>query len=471
MKLTPKVILLVLVVLLISMSMLSIPIYWYTRVALEDSLGDQLIRMSHVIGQNLDQDVLQTLSVEPELGGLRRQFETNLEKFSTEGIVGITLYRRDGTILAQDRQTKKELVSLSQALPGLLTLSADGQASVSEIYQMANGSYVKAVARPVTTGVDQEVVLVIWAGANYMAVINQMQGSLLWIFLAAILVAIAMTYIFSRSLIRPVHALSRYAGAIQSNLNSTPIDLHRSDELGDLNQSLMKMHEEIRKQEETARQLLAGIAHEIKNPLGGMEIYTGLLKDELAQLPDGKAGEMGSYLQKISAELHHLNRIVQEYLDYARPLKSVIEPVRIQEVFDDIKTLLIPEMNGLDQSLQLFGDATLHTDRSKLHRVFLNLVQNGLTAAGLGGEIQVEVIEHQTSLELQFKDNGPGIPAADRERVFEPYFSTTDRGYGLGLSIVQSILAELGGTILVQRSDASGTVFVATLPKKEMKNT
>jgi two-component system OmpR family sensor kinase len=470
MKLTPKVILLVLVVLLISMSMLSIPLYWYTRVALEDSLGDQLIRMSHVIGQNLDQEVLQTLSREPELGRLRQQFETNLEKFSTEGIVGITLYRRDGTILAQDRQTKKDLARLSQALPGLLTLGSDGQASVSEIYQMANGSYVKAVALPVITGPEQDAILVIWAGANYMAVIKQLQGSLLWIFLAAILVAIAMTFIFSRSLIRPVRALSRYAGAIQSNLNSTPVDLQRSDEFGDLNHSLIKMHEEIRKQEETARQLLAGIAHEIKNPLGGMEIYAGLLKDELAQLPDEKAGETGPYLERIRAELHHLNRIVQEYLDYARPLKSVIETVRIQEVFDDIKALLAPEMDSLDQALRLQGDALLRTDRSKLHRVFLNLVQNGLTAAGSGGEIQIEVIEQKTSIELSFKDNGPGIPKADRERIFEPYFSTTDRGYGLGLSIVQSILTELGGTILVQKSDASGTVFVATLPKKEMNS-
>lgn len=469
MKLTPKVNLLVLVVLLISMSMLSIPVYWYTRVALEDSLGDQLIRMSHVVGQNLDQEVLQTLSLEPELSGLRNQFEATLQKFSTEGIIGMTLYRRDGTILAQGRQTSQDLASLSQALPGLLTLGADGQASVSEIYQMAHGSYVKAVALPLNAGADQDVILVIWAGADFMDVINQMQGSLLWIFLASILIAIAMTSIFSRSLIRPVRALSRYAGAIPSNLNSTPVNLWRSDEFGDLNQSLMEMHEEIRKQEETARQLLAGIAHEIKNPLGGMALYAGLLKDELAQLPDGKAGETGPYLEKISAELHHLNRIVQEYLDYARPLKSVIETIRIQEVFDDIRALLAPEMKGLNQTIQLQGDATFLTDRSKLHRVFLNLVQNGLTAAGSGGRIQIEVLEHPTSLELRFKDNGPGIPETDRERVFEPYFSTTDRGYGLGLSIVQSILSELGGTILVQKSDASGTVFVATLPREGNK--
>lgn len=230
------------------------------------------------------------------------------------------------------------------------------------------------------------------------------------------------------------------------------------------------MHREIQKQEESARQLLAGIAHEIKNPLGGMEIYSGLLSEELNQLPpDAKFEEYKSYLEKITEELHHLKRIVQEYLDYARPLKSVIETLSIREIYTDISQILRPELTALNQTIQLEGDAEIQADRSKLHRVFLNLIRNGLEASGEKGRTIIQIHDSPQSLAIDFIDTGTGIPLEDRERIFEPYFSTRDRGFGLGLSIVQSIVGELGGTIVVQKSDAEGTVFRMNLPRKGTK--
>jgi signal transduction histidine kinase len=297
-----------------------------------------------------------------------------------------------------------------------------------------------------------------------------MAGSLLWIMMASFLIAIAMTLVFSRSLIKPVRALSRYARSIQTNINSEPVELGRSDEFGELNQSLIDMHRDIQKQEESARQLLAGIAHEIKNPLGGMEIYSGLLSEELSQLPaDAKFEEYKAYLEKITEELHHLKRIVQEYLDYARPLKSVIETLSINEIYTDITKILQPELTTHKQNIHLEGDAEIQADRSKLHRVFLNLIRNGLEASGENSQISIHISDSTNCLEIDFIDTGTGIPESDRQRIFEPYFSTRDRGFGLGLSIVQSIVGELGGTIVVQKSDAEGTVFRMRLPRKDLK--
>jgi len=469
MKLRAKVILLVLGVLLISMTMLSLPLYWYTRAALEEALGDQLIRLSHIVSQNLDQEYLEAISREPHLHSVRGRIENSLMGFTTAGVEGITLYRRDGLILAEDRRNKTNIDQLSEVLPSLLSLKVSGEAVVSEIYEMNNGTHVKAVALPISTRGEQDVVLVIWAGAAYMQVIKQLQGSLLWIVIASVIMALAMTVVFSRSLIRPVHDLSKYAKAIQANIKSDPIQLNRRDELGDLSRSLVDMHTEIKKQEESARQLLAGIAHEIKNPLGGMEIYSGLLKAELSELPHDEGTEASRYLNKISTELHHLTQIVQEYLDYARPLKSVIESVSIKEVFEDVHIVLRPELTAKDQTLVLSRSATVRADRSKLHRVFLNLIQNGLAATTTGGHVEVDVLEGKDTLDILFKDDGIGIPEADKERIFEPYFSTQDRGYGLGLTIVQSILADLGGTIVVQKSDENGTIFKTSLPKKNGK--
>ncbi len=468
MKLRPKVIILVLGVLVVSMSLLSIPLYWYSRVALEDELGDQLKRINRIIATTLDEDLVRMLVTEPGLTNVRQELEVSLSRLAVPGIEGLTLYKQDGTILVENRRLKQNIARLSPALPTLLSLQNDEDPVVSEIYKLDQNRYVKAAAIPIRITPGDQVILVVWVGANYMAVINQMAGSLLWIILASFVMAITMTLVFSRSLIKPVRALSVYARSIQTNLNSEPVELHRSDEFGDLNQSLIDMHRDIQKQEESARQLLAGIAHEIKNPLGGMEIYSGLLSEELSQLPaDEKFEEYKSYLEKITGELQHLKRIVQEYLDYARPLKSVIETLSIGEIYSDILQLIQPELDAHHQSISLDGDGKLEADRSKLHRVFMNLIQNGLEASGENGLIIIKVKDDQPSLEVDFIDTGTGIPETEKERIFEPYFSTRDRGFGLGLSIVQSIVGELGGTIVVQKSDTEGTIFRLNLPRKD----
>lgn len=461
---------LVLGVLVVSMSLLSVPLYWYSRAALEDELGDQLKRINRIMALSLDKELVGMLAAEPGLTSIRTRIESTLSDLAVPGIEGLTLYKQDGTILAEDKRLKQNIVKLAPDLPDLLALRNDTDPVVSEIYELGEGRYVKAAAIPLQTYQDSQVILVVWAGANYMTVIDQMAGSLLWIILASFVIAITMTLVFSRSLIRPVRALSGYAESIQTNINSPPINLRRSDEFGDLNRSLMEMHSEIQKQEESARQLLAGIAHEIKNPLGGMEIYSGLLSQELGGLPaDAKFEEYRSYLKKITEELNHLKRIVQEYLDYARPLKNVIETLSIHDVYTDIMKILQPELSAHDQTINLEGNAQVKADRSKLQRVFLNLIQNGLEASGENGIINIHVQDSRDELVVDFRDTGTGIPRADRERIFEPYFSTRDRGFGLGLSIVRSIMSELGGTILVQSSDSEGTVFRIKLPRKDME--
>ncbi|MCF6237585.1 MAG: HAMP domain-containing histidine kinase [Candidatus Marinimicrobia bacterium] len=465
MKLSPKVISLVLGILLVSMTLLAIPLYWYTRDALETELGLQLKRINLIISKNIDLELVSMLVNEPGLVSIRHRLEQELARFTVPGIEGLTLYSQEGAILAQDKALNPKFSRISTALPGLLALENDHEGVVSEIYELADGGHIKAAALPLLLDQDTRVILVTWTSVSYMTVIKQMTGSLFWIFLAALLLAVSMTLIFTRSLIIPVRALSDYARAIQSNINSEPIHLGRKDEFGDLNRSLIEMHVEIRKQEESARQLLSGIAHEIKNPLGGMEIYTGLLQEELSSGSNAHDfADHRSYLAKINEELTHLKQIVQEYLDYARPLKSRIETMTISEIHADILSLLKPEMSMHSQTVTLTGTAELQADRSKLHRVFLNLIQNGLQAAGEQGQVNIRVQRLPNLVEIDFSDNGTGIPEADWQHIFQPYFSTRDRGFGLGLTIVQSIVVELGGTIVVQKSDQEGTIFRITLP-------
>ena len=465
MRLGLKISLFVLGILLISVSILSIPVYWFTRAALEQDLDDQLRLSSHLVSVQLDRDLLDILAAEPQLSAARDHFQTSLDQLCDAGLEGISIYDTDGQVLVRDAGVFPARDQLEGSLPGMMTLKSSAEVVVSEIFPLSDNEVVKAAAQPMTMGSGRELILVVWASARYLSVFQQMRGVLLWVFPGAILLSLTLALVFSGSLVRPVRALSRYAGSIRSNLYTPAVNLQRTDEIGELNRSLQDMQTELQKQEANDRRLLAGIAHEIKNPLGGMEIYSGLLQEELKHLPDDKAGELRGYLEKVTLEMGHLKRIVQEYLDFARPLKNVIEEVNIASILEAVEPLLRPQLDQKDQQLVWTGNATLEADRSKLQRVFMNLLQNAMEASAPGSKLRVNMRDAEDQLYLDVLDQGKGIPEEDWQRIFEPYYSTSDRGYGLGLSIVKAIIKEMNGTVLVHKSSTAGTCIRVSLPR------
>ncbi len=300
-----------------------------------------------------------------------------------------------------------------------------------------------------------------------MTVIDQIVGSLFWIVLVSVIIAVSLAAVFSRSLIRPVMELSAYAKSIQKNIHSDPVDLGRTDEFGDLNRALSEMHTEVRQHEASMKQLLSGIAHEIKNPLGGMEIYTGLLEESLSGEADGEeVADHRAYLEKVTRELRHLKQIVLEYLDYAKPLKSHLEPLQVELIFEDILRILQPEIRQKDVAYQISGRGVVLGDESKLRRVFVNLLKNSLEAVDRNSHIGITIDSRDHVVSVMIADNGRGIPQADLEHIYDPYFTTHEKGYGLGLTIVKNIIDEMNGTILVNSVAGQGTTFTLRFPEK-----
>jgi len=235
-----------------------------------------------------------------------------------------------------------------------------------------------------------------------------------------------------------------------------------------LNRSLAEMHTEIRQNEQSMKQLLSGIAHEIKNPLGGIEIYTGLLEEALSKgSPEKDPAEPRSYLNKVTTELRHLKQIALEYLDYARPLKGHLESLAVEAIFEDVHRLLQLEIRQKEVEYSLSGKGIVLGDESKLRRVFLNLLKNSLEAVDEKGAINVSIESQDRVVSVEVADNGKGIPEADLENIFDPYFTTQDKGYGLGLAIVKNIVDEMNGTIIVDSEAGKGTRFTLRLPRKK----
>jgi len=463
MKLRLKILVLVIGILVISLATLAVPVYWYTRTALEEEYNQRLLTVLRLARENVDKELLFALAREPSLGKVRSDLAGQLQRFTSGGIRGIEIYAGDENPVIRGGEAFPEpslLPEISRANHG------DGQPaheSVSEIYRIDGDRYVKYALMRFDVEGDMPVMGVIWGEVQFMAYFDQLKGSLFWITIVAIAVAVVLVILFSRTLIQPVERLAGYAKSIQKNLNTEPVYLDRSDEFGDLNRALTEMHAELRENEERNKQLLSGIAHEIKNPLGGLELYTGLLEEEF-----GENGDHREYFRNISKALHNLNQTVTSYLDYARPQKSELKTVSVADVTEDVAKIIRPELDNRRIDLQVNGEGQVLGDESKLRRVILNLLRNAMEAvAAADGAIGVYISERDEQIEVSIEDNGQGIPSEDLDTVFEPYYTTSEKGYGLGLPIAKNLIEEMHGTIFVESEVGKGTTFRLVLPKAE----
>ncbi len=452
MKLRPRILILVVSLLLVVLTSLAVPLYWYTRSALEDELDQHLLTILRMVAANIDRELISLLATEPDLDRIRQAVELNLAHQVVEGTRGVAIYQA-GQRLAYTGSLPIEKAQL------LTTGNAAGQPVISDLYRIDDSGYIKSGTIDIILA-DQQITIAVWVGADFMLVVDQLMGSLFWIFILTIIAAISLAFIFSRSLIRPVIRLADYTEAISKNIYTEPVYLNRRDEIGTLNTALVDMHHEIRNNEQQNKELLSNIAHEIKNPLGGIEIYTGLLEEELQDNAEHK-----EYLSKIISELQNLKRIILEYLDYARPPKSNLQYQKIDTIIRDAVSILKPELDMKNIHCNIVGEGQVMTDESKMRRVLVNLLKNSIEAVEQDGQIDISIDEDSENIKIAIWDDGEGIAEDARAKIFQPHYSTRDRGYGLGLAIVSTIIDELNGTIVVQSEINQGTEFLITLSK------
>jgi two-component system sensor histidine kinase PilS (NtrC family) len=211
----------------------------------------------------------------------------------------------------------------------------------------------------------------------------------------------------------------------------------------------------------------ASIAHEIRNPLAAMRGSIQVLRSEV----DGDSAQ-GELMEIILRESDRLNRIITDYLTYARPRASTLVSVDVRDLLRETFALL-RHSDELSESHNLEADLPetqmlAHADAAQLKQVFWNLSRNALQAMPAGGTLSVEV-RRQTNgrLNIVFTDTGRGMTPEQVEHLFEPFSSTTG-GTGLGLSIVYQIIREHGGTINVRSREGQGTTITIELPGRKV---
>ena len=213
--------------------------------------------------------------------------------------------------------------------------------------------------------------------------------------------------------------------------------------------------------------LAAGVAHEIKNPLGSMGIHLQLIQKKIAGKDCIDQKEIAQHLAVIGEEVDRLNRIVVDFLFAVKPMDTHLEDGDINAVITELLDFVRPELDQAGvkvESALSEGIPILRIDARFIKQALLNLIKNAVAAMPDGGLLRIETLRSGTEVLIRISDTGGGIPEQIMDKIFEPYFTTKPFGTGLGLTIVFKIVKEHFGDISVTSREGEGTTVSISLP-------
>ncbi len=221
--------------------------------------------------------------------------------------------------------------------------------------------------------------------------------------------------------------------------------------------------------------LAAGLAHEVKNPLAAIHLHLQLLENQIHLIENEDLRKnMLNRVQIIKKEINSLNSLLQEFLRMLRSEKKSFTIEEINEIIPSIISLLQPQTKKVNAEIYFYPGKlprTIKVDPIFIKQILINLIINSIQAFYSEKELDKKrKIEISTGLEnnipfLRVSDNGPGIPKKIQKRIFEPFFTTKQEGSGLGLTLVEKMVKEMGGYIDFFSKEKEGTIITIYLEK------
>lgn len=351
-----------------------------------------------------------------------------------------------------------------------------GTAAVSEPFRADDGRrFLAAYARLPTAPDDEDarnqpsLVLVLEAPAAALdatdATARQLAGLVTLAVLLVISLALVVARTITRSLSRLAHETERLGrGELKDELVLPGGD----DEVGRLGRTLESMRTALLDRDAERQMMLAGIAHEIRNPLGGMELFSGLLEEGIAELPDAIPAparhELLEQAGRVRKELRYLTDVVNSFLAFARDTPLTKENVDVGALLDDVASLSRRETAARIEVQSSKDDNPIDVDRARIKQALLNLVENALAATPADGCVTLRATREDGACVLVVEDTGKGMDAATLAKVWTPFYTTKEKGSGLGLPLVRKLARDHGGDAFVTSTPGHGTTVTMRLP-------
>ncbi len=292
---------------------------------------------------------------------------------------------------------------------------------------------------------------------------------LLWI--GAILAGFVLTYLLARRIVEPVEQLDRAAAEVARQNYEIEVPVESEDEMGRLARTFNMMCASIRQAREdlirqerisTIGRLSGSIVHDLRNPLAAIYGGAEMLVD--TDLPPAHVKRLAGNIYRASRKIQEL---LQDLLNVSRGKQSAPENCRLREVASAACDSLAAaaEQQGVAVALEIPGEIEVPVERSRVERVFANLVGNALEAMQGGGEVRITAELREGAVVIHVEDTGPGIAPEIRSKLFQPFVSAGKRnGLGLGLALSRQTVMDHGGDMWVESSPGRGARFSFRLP-------
>jgi signal transduction histidine kinase len=433
--------------------------------SLEDEVGRRLEGSASAAAASLKADLVGSLQPGDEGNRTHRNLLARLESLrvalKAERLYAFDPSRRLLVATGAPSPVGTPMPELERDRPEIERALAGEAAASAVTFRGLDGHTYKSGYAPIL-GPDGRPVAVVGADASaeFFEALRAFGASMALAALACGLLGLALFAAAGRRwILAPVRSLLSSARRIGGGDLASPVPAVGPDELGALARGMDEMRERLLARERELQLMLAGIAHEVRNPLGGIELFAGLLAEELA----GDAPKL-AHVARIQRELAHLARVVEDFLGYAREPRLEKQRLGSRALLAELRELGRSQAEHKGQTIALEGEeVAVWADAGALRRALLNLLRNALEASPQGGQVRLSAVRRGERVALLVQDDGPGVSEAARERLFTPFFTTKEKGLGLGLALARRIALAHGGAARLEPS-AKGARFALELP-------
>jgi signal transduction histidine kinase len=335
----------------------------------------------------------------------------------------------------------------------------DGKPKSSVLFEGKDGRLYKAAYAPVKNEAGVVILAVgVDAPAEFFARLEPLRRTLFLIGAALVVVMVVVATLLARRIAQPIHDLAEAAERIGRGNLERPVDVTARDELRVLAETMDRMRADLMARDQRNQMMLAGIAHEVRNPLGGIELFAGILRDEIEE-----GDERREHVERIVRELDYLKRVVESFLEYARRPAPSMEDLDLAEVGKEV--VAVESADAVQAEVELVSElqpAAMRGDRDQLRRAVLNLVRNAIQASAGDSDAREVTIRSGTRAGrafLEVHNRGEALSDHVKEQMFQPFYTSKEKGTGLGLAFVKEIVDDHDGDIVVDSTAESGTRF------------
>ena len=442
--------------------------WYFINIFIKDTLEKQLIKFITHVGESAIRDIspgeMQVFPNYPETEtykNLRESLSGYRDNFAIDNILLLNSDKRVILDLSDMFRNGEEFLMMDINDKQFLALK-NGQIKKSSLYKNMQNIYSENVYIPIIgKNGDFRGVLVLYASVKYFTSIMNFQRKLISFFLAMIIILIFVVYWLASTISNPVIRLSK----VVDRIGMGEMDIHvpyktRADEVGHLAENIQSMMTKIENRDMYMRQMSAGIAHEIRNPLTSIKGNLMLIKRRVDN--DDDTMEM---LEDNLREVNALENLVNDFMNYAKSIKIELKTGELSDIISRAVGETMPFMQQKEIVLsQDISTCVLAADQDHLKRAFVNIIKNSIDAVPIGGEIRISSTLKDGLVRVSFKDSGEGIPKDDLMQIFEPFVTSRSTGTGLGLTIVKEIIEKHKGNIKIASAEGKGTEVTVSLP-------